>query len=63
MPVPDALFVFTEISYKMHFIIVFNRVKHKEFVIAYNMKYDFSSAINMAESLRAMKYSVGSVEQ
>ena len=55
--------MFIEISYKMHLIIVFNRVKHKEFVIAYNMKYDFSSAINMAESLRAMKYSVGSVEQ
>ena len=37
--------------------------KCKEFVIVYYTKYDVSSAINVAESLRAMKYSVGSVEQ
>ena len=63
MPVPDALFVFIEISYKMHFMIVLGWLKYKEFIIFYNMKYDVSSAINVAESLRAMKYSVGSVEQ
>ena len=63
MPVPDALFVFIEISYKMYFIIVLGWLKYQEFVIAYNTKYDVSSAINVAESLRAMKYFVGSVEQ
>ena len=63
MPVPDALFVFVEFSYKMHFVIVLGWLKYKEFVIVYNTKYDVSSAINVAESLRAMKYSVGSVKQ
>ena len=63
MPIPDALFVFIEISYKMYFTIVLGWLKYEEFVIVYNTKYDVSSAINVAESLRAMKYSVGSVKQ
>ena len=63
MPVPDALFVFIEISYKMYFKIVLGWLKYQEFVIIYNTKYDVSCAINVAQSLTAMKYSVGSVEQ
>ena len=30
-------------------------LKYKEFVIVYNTKYDVSSAVNVAESLRAMR--------
>ena len=44
-------------------MIVLVWLKYKEFVIVYNTKYGVSSAINVAQSLTAMKYSVGSVEQ
>ena len=37
-------------------------LKYKEFVIVYNTEYDVSSTINVAESLRTMKYSVGNKE-
>ena len=63
MPVPDAL-LFTEVSYKMHFIIVLGwLLKVQRICNRLHTKYDVSSAINVAESLRTMKYSVGSVEQ
>ena len=57
MPTRDAVFVLIKTSYKIFYIL------YKEFVIVYNTNYDVSSAICVAESLRAMEYSVGSVEK